>query len=131
MRPGKPLTYAFYSGIPYLGLPGNPVSAMVTFEIFARPIILKMAGHKKIHKSKVMVTMTDNITSDGRQSYIRAVVNGQQGEYLAQTTGKQCSHLLMSLVRANALVIVPENVTRVERGEQLEALMLDWPESVF
>ena len=131
MRPGKPLTYAFYSGIPYLGLPGNPVSAMVTFEIFARPIILKMAGHKKIHKSKVMVTMADQITSDGRQSYIRAVVSGQQGQYLAQTTGKQGSHLLMSLVRANALVIVPENVTRVERGEQLEALMLDWPESVF
>jgi len=131
MRPGKPVTYAFYSGIPYLGLPGNPVSAMVTFEIFARPVILKMAGHKKIHKSTVLVTTTDTIISDGRQSYIRAIVSGRQGEYQAHTTGKQGSHLLMSLVRANALLIVPENRTRVDRGEQLEALMLDWPEIVF
>ena len=131
MRPGKPVTYALYSGIPYLGLPGNPVSAMVTFEIFARPVILKMAGYKKIHKSKVKVVVKDSISSDGRESYIRAVVSGRQGEYLAQTTGKQRSHMMMSLVKANALVIVPEGRTRVEPGEQLEAVMLDWPESVF
>ncbi|GMQ77670.1 MAG: molybdopterin molybdotransferase MoeA [Anaerolineae bacterium] len=131
MRPGKPVTYAEYCGIPYLGLPGNPVSAMVTFEVFARPVILKMAGYKKIHKSRIMVTLSEPINSDGRESYIRAVVSGRQGAYVAQTTGKQGSHMLMSLVRANALVIVPEDITRVEPGEQLEALMLDWPEIVF
>jgi molybdopterin molybdotransferase len=116
MRPGKPLAYGTYGGIPYLGLPGNPVSAMVSFERFARAAILKMAGHAKLERPQVLVTMHDEIHSDGRESYVRAVVS---------------RHEDTSLVKANALVIVPEGVTSVELGEKLCAWMIDWPETIF
>lgn len=132
MRPGKPLAFGTYAGIPYLGLPGNPVSAMVSFERFARPAILKMAGHKELERPQVTVTMRDEIYSDGRETYARAVVErGPDGGYVATTTGSQGSHIMTSLVRANALVIVPEGVKHVPAGEQLQAMMIDWPPTVF
>lgn len=132
MRPGKPLAFGTYAGIPYLGLPGNPVSAMVSFERFARPAILKMAGRREWERPQVAVTMRDEIYSDGRETYARAVVErGPDGGYVATTTGSQGSHIMTSLVRANALVIVPEGVKHVPAGEQLQAMMIDWPPTVF
>ncbi|MCP5100725.1 MAG: molybdopterin molybdotransferase MoeA [Chloroflexi bacterium] len=131
MRPGKPLAFGTYHGVAYLGLPGNPVSAMVSFERFARAAILKMAGHTHLEKPQVSVTVQDEITSDGRESYIRAVVQRDSGGYTAVTTGGQGSHMMTSLVKANALLIVPEGVKLVSPGEQLLAWMIDWPETVF
>lgn len=131
MRPGKPLVYALYKNKPYLGLPGNPVSAMVVFEKFARPCILKMAGHTRLSRPHVTVIVEEDIKSDGRESYIRANVYGESGSYRAVTTGRQGSHMLTSLVRANGLLVVPEGVTSVRAGEQLNVLMLDWPEVFF
>lgn len=131
MRPGKPLAFGTYKGVPYLGLPGNPVSAMVSFERFARAAILKMAGHTQLEKPTVPVTLQEDITSDGRESYIRSVVTKENGRYFATTTGGQGSHMMTSLVKANALVIVPEGIKHVSAGKQLLAWMLDWPESVF
>ncbi len=131
MRPGKPLAYGKYGGIPYLGLPGNPVSAMVSFERFARAAILKMAGHTKFDRPQITVTLQDDIESDGRESYIRAVVEKQGDAYIGTTTGGQGSHMMTSLVKANALLIVPENVKFIAAGEQVTAWMLDWPEKVF
>lgn len=131
MRPGKPLAYGKYAGIPYLGLPGNPVSAMVSFERFARPAILKMAGHQQLERPSVQATLLEEIHSDGRESYLRAVVTRAASGYLATTTGSQESHRMTSLVQANALLIVPEGVTYVAAGEQLSAMMIDWPEDVF
>ena len=131
MRPGKPLAFGTYHGVPYLGLPGNPVSAMVSFERFARAAILKMAGHTRLARPQVTATLTDTIHSDGRESYVRAVVQQKAGEYMATTTGSQGSHIMTSLVKANALLIVPEGVKMVAAGEQLQAWMIDWPESVF
>jgi molybdopterin molybdotransferase len=130
MRPGKPLVYAFYKNKPYLGLPGNPVSAMVAFEKFARPSILKMAGHTRLSRPHVTVIVEEDIKSDGRESYLRANVYGEPGSYRAVTTGRQGSHMLTSLVRANGLLVVPEGVTKIRAGEQLKALMLDWPEAM-
>jgi molybdopterin molybdotransferase len=127
MRPGKPLAFGTYQGIPYLGLPGNPVSAMVSFERFARPAILKMAGHTQLERPTVTATMRERIQSDGRESYIRAVVTPDGDGYSAVTTGGQGSHIMTSLVRANALLIVPEGVTVVENGMQLAAILLDRP----
>lgn len=127
MRPGKPLAFGRYGGVPYLGLPGNPVSAQVSFERFARPAILKMAGHWQLERPRVSVTMLDAIQSDGRESYVRAVVESRPGGYVATTTGAQGSHMMTSLVKANALVIVPEGVKGVAAGEPLSALLLDWP----
>ena len=132
MRPGKPLAFGTYAGIPYLGLPGNPVSSMVSFERFARPAILKMAGHEELERPQVTVTMRDDIYSDGRETYARAVVErGPDGGYVATTTGSQGSHIMTSLVKANALVIVPEGVKHVPAGERLLAMMIDWPPTVF
>ncbi len=131
MRPGKPLAYGKYAGIPYLGLPGNPVSAMVSFERFARPAILKMAGHQQLERPLVQVTMLEEIHSDGRESYLRAIVTRAGNNYQAATTGSKESHSMTSLVKANALLIVPEGVKYVAVGEQLPAMMIDWPETVF
>lgn len=131
MRPGKPLAYGRYKGIPYLGLPGNPVSAMVSFERFARPAILKMGGKQRLARPQVMVVMQEDIHSDGRESYLRAIVHRVGDVYTAVTTGQQGSHMLTSLVKANALVVVPEGVQQVSQGTHLVALMLDWPEVVF
>lgn len=131
MRPGKPLAFGAYQGVPYLGLPGNPVSAMVSFERFARAAIRKMSGHTRMERPQLKVILQDEIRSDGRESYIRAVVWRENGRYLAKTTGDQGSHIMTSLVKANALIIVPENITQVDPGAEMTAWMLDWPETVF
>ena len=132
MRPGKPLAYGKYAGIPYIGLPGNPVSAMVSFERFARAAIMKMAGHTKLERPNISVRLQDEIHSDGRESYVRAAVTrNEAGEYVATTTGSQGSHIMTSLVQANALLIVPEGVKHVASDEIITAWMIDWPETVF
>jgi len=146
MRPGKPLAFGRYRRIPLLGLPGNPVSAMVSFERFARPAILKMAGRRALERPSVFATVLEELHSDGRESYLRALVSrearsraarsreaqsGDEGGYVATTTGSQGSHLMTSLVRANALLVVPEGVTFIPAGTILQALMIDWPGEVF
>ena len=131
MRPGKPLAFGTYRGVPFLGLPGNPVSAMVSFECFVRPAILKMAGYTRLDRPSVTVILTDPIHSDGRESYVRAIVTHTAQGYLAELTGSQGSHMMTSMVKANALVVVPEGVTFVSPGEELKAFMIDWPETVF
>ncbi len=131
MRPGKPLAYGKYRGVPFLGLPGNPVSAMVSFERFARPAILKMAGHTQLERPRVTAVLQNPIESDGRESYIRVLVTRDGDQYNATVTGEQGSHMMTSLVQANALLILPEGVKQAAAGEKLSALMLDWPESVF
>ncbi len=132
MRPGKPLAFGQYQGVPYLGLPGNPVSAMVSFERFARPAILKMAGHSNLARPTVPVLMRDELHSDGRETYARALVRrDENGDYRASFTAGQGSHMMTSLVEANALVIIPEGVKKVEAGELLQAMMIDWPGGVF
>lgn len=131
MRPGKPLAFGSYRGIPFLGVPGNPVSAMVSFEMFARPAILKMAGHDKLERPRVEVTVLEDIDSDGRESYIRAIVTRDERGYLARTTGGQGSHMMTSLVKANALLVVPEGVKAIQAGTKLKALMIDWSGGIF
>jgi len=132
MRPGKPLAFGTIGGVPYLGLPGNPVSALVSFERFARPAILKMAGHTQLDRPELAAIVQEDIHSDGRESYIRAVVNRDDtGRVSARTTGSQGSHIMTSLVKANALLIVPEGVRFVPAGTTLSAMMIDWPPEVF
>lgn len=131
MRPGKPLAYGTYHGIPYLGLPGNPVSAMVSFERFARAAIRKMSGYTQLDRPTVMATVQNEIHSDGRESYMRAIVTPGKNGYTAVLTGEQGSHIMTSLVKANALLIVPEGTHHVPIGSPLVAWMLDWPETNF
>ncbi len=130
MRPGKPLAFGFYRQVPFFGLPGNPVSAMMTFEQFVRPMLRLMSGFTRWHKPKIMVTLLEPIESDGRETYARAWVERQNEQWTARLSGGQGSNMLSGLVRANALVIVPEGVSQLAAGAVAQAQMLDWPEDL-
>jgi molybdopterin molybdotransferase len=110
MRPGKPLAFGKYRGIPFFGLPGNPVSAFVGFEIFIRPALEKLSGQTPHARPSQKAILAEAIESDGRESYLRAIVNEEHGQLTARLTGHQGSGNLLSLVRANALLIVPSGV---------------------
>jgi molybdopterin molybdotransferase len=131
MRPGKPVAFGRVRGIPFIGLPGNPVSAAVTFEVFARPAILKMGQRPSLQKPQVQARLDDEVRSDGRESYLRAVVRRESNGYAVRLTGRQGSNLITSLTKANALLVIPAGVKHVGAGESLTAWMLDWPEEVF
>ncbi len=124
MRPGKPLAFGQVRGTPFFGLPGNPVSALVTFEVFVRPAILKMGG-RRATKMELQARVLEPIHSDGRESYLRAVVEWQAGELVVRITGDQGSAILTSLVKANALLIVPEGVLTVPAGELARVWLMD------
>ncbi|MGH2522332.1 MAG: molybdopterin-binding protein, partial [Anaerolineales bacterium] len=124
MRPGKPLAFGHVRGIPFMGLPGNPVSALVGFEVFARPAILKMGGHPQWEKLTVQVTLAEPLHSDGRESYLRVVIERRDEGYVARSTGDQGSAILTSLVKANGLLIIPEGVTEARAGETFPAWLL-------
>jgi len=131
MRPGKPLAFGRFRDMPLFGLPGNPVSAMLTFEQFVRPALLRLCGRTRWHKPTVQVELVEAVTSDGRETYARAWVQREGDRYVARLSGAQGSHVLSALAAANALVIIPEGQTHVEAGAQVLAQMLDWPEDVF
>lgn len=134
MKPGKPLAFGLLRAdggrrIPLLGLPGFPVSAMVTFEQFARPAILKMLGKQNLDKPMVEAIFDDHIVNkDGRRIYARAVVTKRNGQYHAALAGPQQSGILTSMVRGNGLIIVPEDVSSLKRGDRVRVQMLDWEE---
>jgi molybdopterin molybdotransferase len=131
MRPGKPLAFGQYRGVLFFGLPGNPVSAMLTFEQFVRPAIIRMSGRANWQKPVLEVELAEAVTSDGRETYARAWVRREGHRYVARLSGEQTSNVLSALVAANALVIIPDGQTRVEAGARVSAQMLDWPEDVF
>jgi molybdopterin molybdotransferase len=121
VRPGKPLAFGSYREIPFFGLPGNPVSAFIGFELFIRPVLQKMSGNSSLHRPRHVVHIQEEISSDGRESYLRAEVTNQDGRWNARLTGHQGSGNLLSLVRANALLIVPSGVKSLPAGTNLEA----------
>ncbi len=129
MRPGKPVAFGHIGSVPLLGLPGNPVSAAVTFELFGRPVIRKMLGYTRLVRPQVDVVVEDGVSERVmRRHYVRARVEWRDGRYVARTTGNQGSHIMTSLLDANALVIVPEGGVEVQPGDTARAMMLDWPE---
>lgn len=125
MRPGKPLAFGNFQGVPFIGLPGNPVSAYVGYEVFVRPAIGKLAGTSEIPRKRIKTKILENINSDGRESYLRAVVKSHHGEWIARLTGHQGSGNLLSLVQANALLIIPSGVKSLPSGTEVEAWLLD------
>jgi molybdopterin molybdotransferase len=131
MRPGKPFAYGKVRGVPFFGLPGNPVSAIVGFEIFVRPALLKLGGYSRIEKPTLNVSAGETLRSDGRQTYLRAIVTRDGDHYIAHSAGGQGSNIVSALTRANALLIIPEDVTEVKAGENLRAWMLDWSEDTY
>lgn len=127
MRPGAPLAFGLLKGVPWLGLSGNPVSAMVSFELFIRPALRKMQGYQTFFRRTVAVTLEEEVKIGAKLThFLRAVVTRQpDGALSARLTGHQSSGALTSMAKANALLIVPETNPKVPKGTQLNALMLD------
>lgn len=130
MKPGKPLAFGIVGGIPLLGLPGNPVSAIISFETFARPAILTMLGRTKFARPYVNAILQDRAENRaGRRNFIRVHVSRSgNGEYFATTTGEQGSGILSSVTRANGLLEMPPEVLEYRPGDPVRVTMLDYPE---
>lgn len=125
LRPGKPLLFGYYDGAPVLGLPGNPVSALVTFEIFVRRVLDTLSGVSNTKKPRIHARLDHDIKSDGRESYLRARVEWVDGNCRANLVGSQDSGALSSLVLANALIIIPAGVQFLARESTVEVWLLD------
>ncbi|MCZ2126991.1 MAG: molybdopterin molybdotransferase MoeA [Anaerolineales bacterium] len=124
MRPGKPLAFGEYRGIPFVGLPGNPVSAFVGFEVFVRPALERLNGKMDGIRIQVRARCEEEILSDGRESYLRAKLRVENGIYYAALTGHQGSGNLLSLVQADALLIIPAGVKCLPAGSEADAILL-------
>jgi molybdopterin molybdotransferase len=140
MKPGKPLAFGQIQAevegamrtMPVLGMPGNPVSVMVSFEVFARPAILTMLGVTDLHQPTVEAVLVEEIPSkDDRRHYVRVRIHRQEdaapGEpaYCASLTGAQGSGILTSMVKANGFAIIPEDWSSAPAGARVQAIFFD------
>ncbi len=133
MKPGKPLAFGAFSApdgrrVPHLGLPGNPVSSMVAFELFGRPAIFTMLGRSDWERPVLKAITRDRVVNtDARRFYARCIVTkGDDGQWYADLTGPQGSGILTSMSAANALTIIPEDMPAAEPGDEIDVMMLDW-----
>jgi molybdopterin molybdotransferase len=124
MRPGKPLTFGRVEGRPFFGLPGNPVSSMVTFELFVRPALRRMAGHARLGRPRVRAVMREPLDNPGpRRGYLRVRLDEDGGRVGARPTGNQGSGILKSMLLADGLAVVPPD-TRLEPGDLVDVILL-------
>lgn len=128
MKPGKPLNFATAGDTLIFGLPGNPVSALVGFEIFIRPALAALEGRSDLERPRVTVTLAHATPPTDRVEFQRAVVRVDAGgRLLATTTGSQASSRLASLVGANALLVIPPRAEAYQPGERVDAILLGPP----
>jgi molybdopterin molybdotransferase len=125
MKPGRPMAFGDVGGIPLLGLPGNPVAAMISTELYARPALLKMQGFTDWSRSMVRARLTQPIErKDGRRHYLRVTLHETAEGCRAVLTGDQGSGILNSLVQADGLAVIPEDVRRLPEGSEVEVILL-------
>jgi molybdopterin molybdotransferase len=125
VQPGKPLAFGRIGNLAVVGLPGNPVSALVTFELFVRPMLRAMLGLAGDGRLRVAARVFEVISKDeARRAYLRVVVTRDAEEYVAASAGGQGSSQLLPLAWANALLVVPEGVATTEPGASYEAVLL-------
>ena len=126
MRPGAPLGFGWLGAMPWIGLPGNPVSTMVTFELFVRPVMRRMLGHTRLFRRPIPVILEEPVKIGAALThFLRAIVSVKaDGTLSARLTGPQGSGILTSMSVANALLVIPEDRPRVEAGETVHALLL-------
>lgn len=126
MRPGAPLAFGHVGGVPWIGLPGNPVSTMVCFELYVRPAIRRMQGHAALFRRTVRARTEEPVRTSGPLThFLRAIVRETGAGYTARLTGPQGSGILTSMTKANALLVVPDDRNEVSAGEPLAAILLD------
>jgi molybdopterin molybdotransferase len=126
MRPGKPLAVGSVGGRPVVGLPGNPVSALVGFEIYVLPAILSMSGRRGWGRPRLRCRLADVLeTPTGLRTFVRARVEVEPGGLVARVLAGQGSHQLRPMAEANALLDIPAEVTRLDAGDEVVAIMLD------
>lgn len=129
VRPGKPFTFALVQGKPVFGLPGFPVSSLVSFELFVRPALRRMAGHSKLRRPEVKARLSHAIHHpDDRTEFQRAHAVQKDGVFWAETTGSQASSRLKSLVGANALLRLPAGRPDFAAGDEVTAILINQPE---
>jgi len=126
MRPGQPLAFGRISGKPLFGLPGNPVSSMVSFEQFVRPSILKMSGHKNLFRPTLQAVLREDVHKKaGLVHFIRCRLLPEKGKVYATATGEQGSGILSSMVKAQGLIVLPREQTLARAGEEVRVIILD------
>lgn len=124
IKPGKPVFFGVKDKQLVFGLPGYPVSSMLTFELFVRPCILKMSGNKSIYRDIVEAILEEDIQrKPGRREFMRAKIKLVNGKYYAKPTGPQGSGMLKSLVLANGLIIVPEEIIDLPKGSKVNVML--------
>ena len=130
MKPGKPLTFATVADKPVFALPGFPVSSLVAFEVFVRPALRQMAGHRHVLRPRVPVTLAAGLEGDAwRPEFHRVQLTRTPEGLTAQSTGMQSSARLLSMVGANGLLALPSRAEPFAAGETVEAILLDHPET--
>ncbi len=127
MKPGYPLAFGrFADGALVFGLPGNPVSASVTFEQFVRPSLLRMLGRRRCFRPVVQARLGEKLTKKaGRLHFVRVALGQQDGEWIARSTGNQSSGVMTSLVHADALLVFPLEATELREGDRVTVQILD------
>jgi molybdopterin molybdotransferase len=128
MQPGMPQGFGLIGPdkTPFFGLPGNPVSAYVSFEVFVRPALRRMLGVEPLHRPTVRARLSAPVTSPpGKRTYARAWVSVEKGEYVVTPVGGSGSHLIASLAGSNALVVVPESATELAKGAVVTTMLLE------
>jgi molybdopterin molybdotransferase len=125
MKPGAPLAFLHTSHVPVFGLPGNPVSTLVSFEQFVRPALLRMMGHAEVFRPVEPALLAETYEKPaGRLHLVRVLLQDREGERFAFIAGDQSSGVLLSMVRAGGLAVIPEDATRVPAGTQVPVLLL-------
>ncbi len=128
MQPGMPQGFGHIGPdrTPIFTLPGNPVSAFVSFEVFVRPALRRMLGHDPLHRPTVRAVLMDDVTSPpGKRQFLRGSLSVEDGRYVVRVVGGPGSHLLAGLSQADSFIVVPEEVTRVESGDAVTVMMLE------
>lgn len=126
MKPGKPQAFGTIGGKPLFGLPGNPVSAMVSFELFARPALRKMMGHVRLHRPVWKAELTQAVRKkDTRRHYVRVRLFREGDRLLAEPAPNQSSAALSGMALAHGLAIVPESSQGYPQGATVEVMVLD------
>jgi molybdopterin molybdotransferase len=126
IKPGKPFAYGLLNGIPLFGLPGNPVSSFVAFEVFVRPALLRMQGMKNVFRRQFSAVMTRNFKNKpGRKHFVRGILEWDGDKLKVKPSGEQGSAMLSTLVSANCFIVIPQDRGDIKAGESVNVIQLD------